>query len=253
MRIKLLFLLSVFVLAAGCSSSEKKSDTTRSARDLGASGRIPGLPRPALALVPKARFYTGQITPVISHINPKSVAQRYNFKVGDQLISLNGERIISALEFDLKIRHAPTLSLIGFRRGGKLMSTKILLGMDRPRFGAGFEPIGVAWVKKSSPYVSFMFQNEIMAYAETSINEEQTLLHVNVILDSTKIILLPRVKYSVFDRGNKTMVSSGLAKVDALGSGSQIFTKAISKKTGFKGPISVALDVEGKQFHFEFQ
>jgi hypothetical protein len=252
---KKLFVLGLLTLAvaAGCSSSEKKSDITKTSRDLGASGRIPGLPRPALALVPKARYYTGQIAPVISHINPKSVAQRYNFRIGDQLISLNGERIISALEFDLRIRHAPTLSTITFRRGGKLMSTKILLGMDRPRFGAGFEPIGVAWVKKSSPFVSFMFQHDIMAFAETSINEEQTLLHLNVILDSDKVIPLPKIKYSVYDRGNKTLVSNGFAKIDALGGGSQIFTKAFTRKDGFKGPISVALDVEGKQFHFEFQ
>jgi membrane-associated protease RseP (regulator of RpoE activity) len=244
-------LILLVALGGGCSSSEKKPENGRVS--LGNAGAIPGLPKASLALIPKAKTYTGEIAPIIRDILPGSVAQTSNFKLGDQLISLNGEHLYSAAEFEQKIKHAPMGSTIVFKRGGQLHTEKVILGMERPRFGAGFEPEGVALVKTLSPFVSFMHQKEFTVFAETSINEGQNTLHINAILKSNFPLTVRQVKYSVYDRGLKSYLGSGTAKIDAPSTDSRIFKKAFHKSSGFKGPISVALDVQGKRFHFEFQ
>jgi hypothetical protein len=143
--------------------------------------------------------------------------------------------------------------MITFRRNGKVFKNNVILGIERPRFGAGFEPEGVALTRKTTPYISYMYQKEIRAYTETSINEDQTLLHLNVILDSTKPMPASILKYSLFDKGANAAISNGMTRIDALGSGTRLFTKAFHRSAKFKGPITVALEIDGKQFHFEFQ
>lgn len=98
-----------------------------------------------------------------------------------------------------------------------------------------------------------MHQKEFTIFAETSINEGQDVLHINAILKSTLPLRVNQLKYSVYDRGLKTYLGSGTEKIDAPSPDSRIFKKAFHKSGGFKGPISVALDVQGKRFHFEFQ
>ncbi len=244
-------LILLITLLSGCSSSEKKNQNGRIS--LGNAGALPGLTKAALALVPKAKTYTGEIAPIIRDMLPGSVAQTSNFKLGDLLVSLNGEHLYSAAEFEQKIKHAPMVSTLAFKRAGKLYTNKIILGQERPRFGAGFEPEGVALVKKLSPFVSFMHQKEFTVFAESSINEGQNTLHINAILKSNLPLTVHQVKYSVYDRGLKAYLGSGTEKIDAPTPDSRIFKKAFQKSSGFKGPISVALDVQGKRFHFEFQ
>lgn len=247
---KIIFTIALFFIFTGCASGSKNSSTRQS---FGNHPIAPGMPKPALALIPKAKAYTGEVPAVIQDILPSSVAAKYHFQLGDKIIKLNGESIPNALTFEKRIKEAPTNTTIVFQRGRQLKNLTVRLGMERPRFGAGFEPEGVALFKKSSPNISFMHKKGITAFTETSMNEDEDLLHLNVILNSTKFVPAAQMRYTVVDRGTSSLIGKGTERIDALGTGARVFKKAFHKNKGFKGPISVALDVEGKQFHFEFQ
>jgi hypothetical protein len=245
---KFVLILSLLFIVS-CSSAPEVKPPAPLASDHPA---IPGLVnKPALALVPKAKTYNGENTPVIQQMLPKSVADKYGFKIGDLIMRLNNTTIITAGEFEQLIRHAAPQSIIVIKRGNKTKSIPVHLGLDRPRFGAGFEPERIALKRGTSPYISFMHNRDLTAFAETSINEGQTDLRVNVILQSTTPLATALVKYTLYDQHK--VVGTGREQIYALGSAAKVFNKAFHKNQGFKGPIQVALDIEGRRFHFEFQ
>jgi hypothetical protein len=249
MKLFLVFCFSVAALAfAGCSTSGS-GDYSNS---FGAGADDPAFHHPRQALVPVAKVYTGNNTPVIRHVLPYSAAQRAGLRTGDEIFSVNGEHFRTAGEYEKYLRKAPRLSRVTFRRTGRLMTVMANLSDDKPRLGAGFEPASVPLVKPNAPLIAYMHVSDVTAYAESTISDNQSELHLNLILESSNPVALAEMNIAVQESGAHKPFAQEHSTVDALGS-PRVITKTFRKSGPIKGPVFVSLNIDRKQFRFEFQ
>ena len=243
----LCFSLAVLILA-GCSTDSSRESNGASLT----GGDDPAFHHPRQAMVPVARVYNGNNSPVIRHVLPYSPAQRAGLRVGDEIFSVNGEHFRTAAEYEKYLRRAPADSRITFKRSGKLMTVRARLGDDRPRLGAGFEPESVALIKPNTPYVAFMHVRDITAYAESTLSDKEDELHLNLILESSNPVPVAQMNIAVQESGSNKPFAQSHTTVDALGS-PRVITKTFKKSGQIKGPVFVSLNIDKKQFRFEFQ
>lgn len=231
------FLLSMlFLFLVGCSSN-------------------PTVPSAAVhvPLQPVGRVYSGDNAAVIRHLLSGSAAKTAGFQVNDEILHLNNIEIRTAAEFEKKIKGAPKLSVIEIKRRGQKKQIQVLLREGKTRFGAGFEPSGVALIKRTSPLIAHMHKDDLTIFAQTSTNETKDTLFTHLILDSYKIRPTARLRLTLLEGPEKKPVAKSEQILDALGSGSRIVSKSFPLRGSFERPLRLALDVDKDRFLFEFQ
>jgi membrane-associated protease RseP (regulator of RpoE activity) len=218
---RLLILLISFTLVACATSGDKQNPQEQ--RDADDS---PAAHQPSVPLMPKGRPYTGDNAPIIQHMLTKSVAEKSGFKVGDMVLSVNGDKTMTAAEFEQKIKRAPKNSTITVMRAGNKIILPIVLGEAKPRFGAGFEPAGVVFTKKASPYIGVLHLNDMTVYAQASATNENEL-RFNFIIESHKPEVGAPLQYAIYEKNDKQPIISGREVIDALGAEPHIFSKIV--------------------------
>ncbi|MDZ4677276.1 MAG: site-2 protease family protein [Oligoflexia bacterium] len=247
---RMIFILSASLSIAACTTNQKSS----SSDDFVSQSEIdsPAAHTPSVPLIPVARSYSGDNTPIVKHFLLKSVAEKSGVRVGDKVLSLNGYPIITAAEFDKKIKRAPKNSTIVVLRGNNKIKLNIVLSDKKPRFGAGFEPSGVVFTKKNSPYIGVIHLKNMTVYAQASATTTNEL-RFNFIIESHVIEVAAPVKFSIHEKGDKKPLISGSETIDALGAEPHVFSKVIPNDGDLKLPIRASLNISKNNFLFEFQ
>jgi membrane-associated protease RseP (regulator of RpoE activity) len=252
-RLKLsLALLGVLpVLITGCATTSGQKPLAETAHLPQTVTDSPGIQSPQIPLVPLGRLDSEDIAPVIRHLLSNSAAEKYGLRVNDHILKINGRSVLTNRDVEKMIKRAPVDSTVTVRRMSKIQNIKINLPEQSPRLGATMQPAGIALVKKSSPFISYMYGRDMIVFAQASINDTKSNLRINFIIQSQKTQRTP-LRMTIEDKANESLaqITSQLSTAAHLPT---VFTKNIAMNSKPHGPLAIRLDIATDKFVFEFQ
>jgi lysophospholipid acyltransferase (LPLAT)-like uncharacterized protein len=246
--LSLFFIFSLGFALASCSTEEKPATAHKVTSTEPESLLERTIHQP---LKPRGKIITGKEPAIIKYILPGSAAEKLGFKIGDQVLKLNGKPVDSFLEFEKKIKNIPVLTEIEYKtKGGKISSKQ--LHMNNALFGARTAPQNIALIKPASESLVYENKGPLTVFCSVSKTEDQSALFVNFIADS--IVQKPASSAQFTIKSKKPgLLIKGSEPVDALGANSVFISKKIPLNKKIDGGLVILLSLGGQQFTFEFQ
>ena len=113
--------------------------------------------------------------------------------------------------------------------------------------------MGIPVIRASTPLISTIHSKELSVHAQASVNNSKDELHVNFIIESSRLLPTAMAKLTVFDVQDKKVLLNTGENLDALGTKSLFLTRKIHTRENFNDPIRISLNILNNHFVFEFQ